>query len=73
MTVTPDRAGPFPDAVARLLGWERVDVDPEAGSVEVAFTVPETFTDVRGHVPRSRRCRRPGTPVATGTATARVT
>lgn len=41
------RAGPFCDAIegrapappaARLLGWDLVEVDPDAGTIAVAFT-----------------------------------
>lgn len=53
------REGPFWDAIegrapvpaaARLLGWELVAVDPEAGTIEVAFEAGEQFLNAAGHV-----------------------
>ena len=51
------RNGPFWDVmegraaappVAALLGWELVSVDPEAGTIEVAFTASEQFLNPVG-------------------------
>jgi uncharacterized protein (TIGR00369 family) len=42
------RAAPPPAAV--LLGWEPVSVDPEAGTIEVAFTATEQFLNLAGVV-----------------------
>ena len=51
------REGPFWDvmegraaapAAAALLGWELVAVDPEAGTIEVAFTATEQFLNPIG-------------------------
>jgi uncharacterized protein (TIGR00369 family) len=51
------RDGPFRDAVegrvppppaAVLLGWELVSIDPEAGTIEVAFTAREQFLNPVG-------------------------
>jgi uncharacterized protein (TIGR00369 family) len=53
------RAGPFwdvmqgraaPPAAAVLLGWELVAVDPEAGTIEVAFTATEQFLNPIGAI-----------------------
>lgn len=53
------RSGPFWDFVAgraapppcaRTLGWDLVAVDPEAGTIEVAFDAPEAFTNPMGVV-----------------------
>jgi hypothetical protein len=33
-----------------LLGWELVAVDPEEGTIEVAFTATEQFTNPAGHI-----------------------
>jgi uncharacterized protein (TIGR00369 family) len=55
----PDRRGPFWDVLAErsppppaavLLGWELVEVDPEAGTIEVAFTASEQFLNPAGNV-----------------------
>ena len=46
--VMEGRAAPPPAAV--LLGWEPVSVDPEAGTVEVAFTATEQFLNLVGVV-----------------------
>ena len=52
-------AGPFWDVLERrrepppaavLLGWELVAVDPEEGTIEVAFTATEQFTNPAGHI-----------------------
>jgi uncharacterized protein (TIGR00369 family) len=40
------RAAPPP--AAELLGWEPVSVDPEAGTIEVAFTATEQFLNLVG-------------------------
>lgn len=54
-----DRAGPFWDSVegrapmpraAATLGLEFVDADPEAGTIELAFTATEAFTNPMGNV-----------------------
>ena len=51
------REGPFwdvmegraaPPPAATLLGWELVAVDPEAGTIEVAFTASEQFLNPAG-------------------------
>ncbi|MGH3205758.1 MAG: PaaI family thioesterase [Streptosporangiaceae bacterium] len=51
------REGPFwdvmegraaPPPTAALLGWELVTVDPEAGTIEVAFTATEQFLNPIG-------------------------
>jgi hypothetical protein len=53
------RRGPFwdvlegrrePPPAAVLLGWELVVVDPEEGTIEVAFTATEQFTNPAGHI-----------------------
>lgn len=53
------RAGPFwdvmagraaPPAAAVLLGWELVAVDPDAGTIEVAFRATEQFLNPVGVV-----------------------
>ena len=53
------REGPFWDVMegrvapppsAALLGWELVSVDPEAGTIEVAFTATERFLNPIGVV-----------------------
>jgi uncharacterized protein (TIGR00369 family) len=54
-----ERRGPFwdmvegrtpPPAAAELLGFELVAVDPEAGTIEVAFTADERFLNPAGVV-----------------------
>ena len=65
MTDGPDtngqvtREGPFWDVMegraalppaAALLGWELVSVDPEAGTIEVAFTATEQFLNPIGMI-----------------------
>jgi uncharacterized protein (TIGR00369 family) len=40
------RAAPPP--AATLLGWELVAIDPEAGTIEVAFTASEQFLNPAG-------------------------
>jgi uncharacterized protein (TIGR00369 family) len=53
------RDGPFwdvmegradPPPAAATLGWELVAVDPEAGTIEVAFTAPEAFLNPFGAI-----------------------
>ena len=53
------REGPFWDVIegrrepppaAVLLGFRLVEVDPEAGTIEVAFTATERFLNPAGHV-----------------------
>jgi uncharacterized protein (TIGR00369 family) len=53
------REGPFWDMVsgrvpmppaARLLGWELIEVDPEAGTIEVGFRATEQFVNPNGTV-----------------------
>ena len=44
--VMEGRAPPPP--AAALLGWEPVSVDPEAGTIEVAFTATEQFLNFAG-------------------------
>ena len=44
--VPSSRAAPPPAAI--LLGWELVAVDPEAGTIEVAFTASEQFLNPAG-------------------------
>lgn len=44
--VMEGRAAPPPAAI--LLGWELVAVDPEAGTIEVAFTASEQFLNPAG-------------------------
>ena len=39
-----------PSAAAQALGWELVDVDPDAGTIEVAFTTGEQFRNQTGHI-----------------------
>jgi uncharacterized protein (TIGR00369 family) len=53
------RQGPFWDAIegrapmppaAATLGWELVDVDPDAGTIEVSFVAREEFVNPLGNV-----------------------
>ncbi|HKE76699.1 MAG TPA: PaaI family thioesterase [Acidimicrobiales bacterium] len=53
------REGPFwdvmegraaPPPAAATLGWDLVAVDPEAGTIEVAFTAPEAFLNPFGAI-----------------------
>jgi uncharacterized protein (TIGR00369 family) len=53
------RTGPFWDGIegrapkpraARTLGFEFIDADPELGTIEVAFTAPEDWTNPAGNV-----------------------
>jgi uncharacterized protein (TIGR00369 family) len=54
-----DRKGPFwdvmegrrdPPPAAALLGWKLVSIDPEAGTIEVAFTATDQFLNPAGDV-----------------------
>ncbi|UBU12008.1 PaaI family thioesterase [Nonomuraea gerenzanensis] len=56
---TPTREGPFwdvlagraqPPPAATTLGWELLHVDPDEGTIEVAFTADERFTNPVGVV-----------------------
>ncbi len=53
------REGPFWDMIdgkaepppcAVLLGWKLVDIDPDAGTVEIAFTATEQFLNPFGTI-----------------------
>ena len=53
------REGPFwdvmagrrePPPAAVLLGWRLVEIDPEGGTIDVAFTATERFLNPAGHV-----------------------
>ena len=33
-----------------LLGWRLVDIDPDAGTIEVSFTATDQFLNVAGHI-----------------------
>jgi uncharacterized protein (TIGR00369 family) len=53
------RHGPFWDVLAGkreappaaiLLGWKLVEVDPDAGTIEVSFTAGEQFLNPAGHI-----------------------
>src|SRR5215471_12566130 len=55
----PEGSGPFWDAMAgrapmppaaETLGWEFVDADIEAGTIEVAFTANRSLTNPMGNV-----------------------
>jgi acyl-coenzyme A thioesterase PaaI-like protein len=46
--VMEGRAAPPP--AATLLGWELVAIDPEAGTIEVAFTASEQFLNPVGAI-----------------------
>ncbi|MYW00927.1 PaaI family thioesterase [Streptomyces sp. SID3343] len=57
METDPHRRGPFWDVVAGralpppsavLLGWELIEVDPEHGTIEVAFAAGEQFVNPMG-------------------------
>ena len=59
MSAKPQRSGPFWDGVAgrapvppaaRTLGFEFVDADVEKGTIELAFTATEDFTNPMGNV-----------------------
>ena len=56
---TADRRGRFwdilagrrePPSAAVLLGWRLVDVDPDAGTIEVAFNATDQFLNPAGHI-----------------------
>ena len=42
------RADPPP--AAELLGWKLVEIDPEAGTIEISFTATEQFLNPAGQV-----------------------
>jgi uncharacterized protein (TIGR00369 family) len=53
------RRGPFwdflagrrePPAAAALLGWRLVEVDPDAGTIEVSFNATDQFLNPAGHI-----------------------
>jgi uncharacterized protein (TIGR00369 family) len=53
------RSGPFwdvmegradPPPAAELLGWKLIEVDPDAGTIEVAFTATDQFLNPAGTV-----------------------
>ena len=55
----PERSGPFWEAMAgrapmppaaAILGWELVDADTDAGTIEVAFTPSRDFTNPMGNI-----------------------
>ncbi len=57
--VTEGREGPFwdvmagrvaPPPAAALLGWQLVEIDPDNGTIEVAFTATEAFLNPAGDV-----------------------
>jgi uncharacterized protein (TIGR00369 family) len=59
VTVPAERTGPFWDvvagraprpAVADTLGWEAMAVDPDTGTIEVAFTATDAFLNPMGNV-----------------------
>ena len=59
MDMESDRRGPFWDMLAgrvplppaaELLGWELVDIDPERGTIEMAFEAGERFLNPIGVV-----------------------
>ena len=59
MDIGTDRRGPFWDMLAgrrplppaaELLGWELVDIDPERGTIEMAFEAGERFLNPIGVV-----------------------
>ena len=39
-----------PPPAALLLGWQLLDIDPEAGTIEVSFNATEQFLNPAGHV-----------------------
>jgi uncharacterized protein (TIGR00369 family) len=54
-----DREGPFwdvmegradPPPAATLLGWKLLDIDPDAGTIEVSFTASEHFLNPVGSI-----------------------
>jgi hypothetical protein len=79
------RSGPFWDGVegrapippaAATLGFELIDADVEAASIEVAFTATEAFTNPAGNVLGAFQAAMlldgDAAVIATATATARV-
>jgi uncharacterized protein (TIGR00369 family) len=53
------RSGPFwdvlegrsePPSAALLLGWRLVEVDPDAGTIEVSFNATDQFLNPAGHI-----------------------
>jgi len=57
--MTDVRTGPFwdfiagrgePPPAARTLGWSLIAIDPDLGTIEVAFDAPEAFTNPLGVV-----------------------
>ncbi|MFD1547606.1 PaaI family thioesterase [Nonomuraea guangzhouensis] len=57
MDTEPQRRGPFwdtmagrvpPPAAAETLGWELIEVDPDQGTIEVAFKASERFVNPIG-------------------------
>jgi uncharacterized protein (TIGR00369 family) len=57
--MTPERRGPFWDVIegraepppaAVLLGWKLLDIDTEAGTIDVEFTATEQFLNPAGAV-----------------------
>ena len=57
--VAEGREGPFwdvmagrvaPPPAAVLLGWRLIDIDPDSGTIEVAFTATEAFLNPAGDV-----------------------
>jgi hypothetical protein len=72
--VQAGRVPPPPAAV--LLGWELVEVDPDAGTIEVAFQAGNQFTNpvgvIQGGFLAGELIAPHGKPVAIATATARI-
>jgi uncharacterized protein (TIGR00369 family) len=57
--VDPTRQGPFwdvlggrrePPTAAVLLGWRLIEVDPDAGTIEVSFTATDQFLNPAGYI-----------------------
>ncbi len=36
--------------IAKLLGWSLLDIDSEAGTIQIAFNATEQFTNPAGHI-----------------------
>lgn len=72
--VMEGRAAPPP--AATLLGWELVAIDPEAGTIEVAFTAREQFLNpvgaIQGGFLAGELLDDSGQVVATAVATAQI-
>ena len=79
------REGPFWDVVegrapappaAVLLGWELVSADPDAGTIEIAFTATEQFLNpvgvIQGGFLAGELLDESGQIVAVATATAQI-